>query len=346
MSDAPVLLAQAAEDGLFACPRKTKGGISHGNQDRNAGSVLWRNAGGGHILPPPCLERERLCAGRPRRRPLAHRVRVRHFLFLRSHIRGLRRSVRLALRHSLDLDRPGQRDNRLAAGLVRAGPPHAPDDSAAGQRHHARVLRQALRQQGAQDRRLGDNLRIPHPLHRLALQRPFAAVCDGVQHRLHGLHSAHGRAYGHIRRGRRLHGHRDKRLHTGPDNAGRHSGGHRGRAQSERRLHGLAAGAVRGIRRNGIDDAGRVRLVLRPGSVRPAQRRNPHVPGRMGPAADGAEVLRHQVRKRHKQGHDNLHAVRRDSRGRLLLPGRLRPALLGQDRHRRQRLRLHNTHDT
>lgn len=50
------------------------------------------------------------------------------------------------------------------------------NDPASGQRHHAGVLRQALRLQGAEDRRVHHRLYLPHPLHGLALQRPFPAV--------------------------------------------------------------------------------------------------------------------------------------------------------------------------
>ena len=54
----------------------------------------------------------------------------------------------------------------------------------------------------------------------------------------------------------------------------------------------------------------------------------PHEPGHLGPAPDGAEVLRHQERDRRPQGHDHLHRVRPHRRRRVLLPGGLRAAVL------------------
>ena len=51
----------------------------------------------------------------------------------------------------------------------------------------------------------------------------------------------------------------------------------------------------------------------------------------MGPAPDGAEVLRHQERDRYQQGHRHLHPLCPGGGRRMLLPGRLRPALRGQD---------------
>ena len=47
-------------------------------------------------------------------------------------------------------------------------------------RHHAGVLRQALWQRQAEDRRLGHHLHLPHPLHRLAVQRPVPPVRHGL----------------------------------------------------------------------------------------------------------------------------------------------------------------------
>ena len=45
--------------------------------------------------------------------------------------------------------------------------------------------------------------------------------------------------------------------------------------------------------RRGLGHAGPLRQLLRPRPVQPAWRRHPHVAGYLGPAADGAEVLRH-----------------------------------------------------
>ena len=52
----------------------------------------------------------------------------------------------------------------LLPGWCWAAHPH--HDPAPGQRHHARVLRQALRQPVLKGGRLGDHLHLPHPLHR------------------------------------------------------------------------------------------------------------------------------------------------------------------------------------
>ena len=47
-------------------------------------------------------------------------------------------------------------------------------------RHHARVLRQAVRLPVAENRRLGDYLHLPHPLHRQPVQRPVPPLWDGL----------------------------------------------------------------------------------------------------------------------------------------------------------------------
>ena len=53
--------------------------------------------------------------------------------------------------------------------------------------------------------------------------------------------------------------------------------------------------------------------------------------GHLGPAPDGPEVLRHPGREGHRHGHRHLHRLRPAGGRRLLLPGRLRPAVLRPD---------------
>ena len=70
---------------------------------------------------------------------------------------------------------------------------------------------------------------------------------------------------------------------------------------------------------------GPLRQLLRARSVQPARRGHPHVAGHLGSAADGAEVLRHQIRPGGEAGCHHLHAVRVRGCRRQLLPGWFRP---------------------
>ena len=151
--------------------------------DRQTGyadRVLRRDGGHRPVLPPPRHGCERICAGRALCGPLAHRFRLRHFLFLRRGLRGLRRTVWMEVRHCGHLGGNRQRPAGLAAGLGGAGPPDPHHDPAPQLRHHAGVLRQALRQRQAEDRRLSHHLHLPHPLHRLAVQRTVPPVRHGL----------------------------------------------------------------------------------------------------------------------------------------------------------------------
>ena len=215
--------------GFLRAPAHGRG--SHGDQTGAVGGILWHHAGGGHPLPPPRHGRERLRAWRAFGGRVADGFCLRHVLLLGGHLRRLRGPVRLALRRGLHVDRSGQRLSGLAACLGGAWPPHAADEPASGQRHHAGVLRQALRLQRAEDRRFDHRLYLPHPLHGLALQRPFPAVRHGLQHRLHALHHPHGGADLRLCGGGRLHGHGHQRFHSGAHHAGRHRRGGAGGTQ-------------------------------------------------------------------------------------------------------------------
>ena len=320
------------------------------HQDSHAGGILRDHDRRRLLQSQACLQRRRLRAGRSLGRSLADGLCLRHVLFLGGHLRGLCRPVRVALRHRVHLDRAGQRLHRFAAGLGDPGPPHPHHDPAAVKRHHAGIPGQALRQQRPEDRRVGDHIHLPDSLHRVAVQRPVPPVRHGFQHRLHGVHHTDGRADRRVRHRRRLHGYSHQRLHPGHHHAVRYRGRHRSGAEGQRRLH---AGHLRhgeGQRSAGLRRAWRVRFVFRARSLQPVGRGDPHFPGYMGPAPDGAEVLRHQVGKCHLQGHDHLHLLR-GCRGRwLLLPGRLWQTVHQSDGDRSQRcarwrLRRHRAQD-
>ena len=152
----------------------------YGYQDHPAVGVLRRDGGHRPLLPETRHQRQRLCAGRALGWPVAHRLRLRHVLFFRRGLCGLCRTVRLEIWHRRHLGGHRQRPAGLPAGLGRAGPPHPHHVPASGQRHHARVLRQALWQQVAEDRRLGHHLHLPDPLHRQPVQRPEPPVRHGL----------------------------------------------------------------------------------------------------------------------------------------------------------------------
>ena len=94
----------------------------------------------GLLLQEAFHGRERLCAGRAQRRPLADGFCLRDELFFRGGVRRLRRAVRLAVRHRLHLDRYRERVPGIPAGLVGAGAPHPDHDAAPEVQNHAAVL--------------------------------------------------------------------------------------------------------------------------------------------------------------------------------------------------------------
>ena len=145
-----------------------------------------RGSGRGHLLPTPRRHRRRVHPGRAQRGAVALGVRVRHELLLRRHLRGLRRAVRLEVRHRRHVDRHRQRHPGQPFGLVGARPAHARDDAPPGRVHDARVLRRALPVEGFAHRGRGHHLRVPHPVHGERLQRPVAAVRHGVRPAVRG----------------------------------------------------------------------------------------------------------------------------------------------------------------
>ena len=162
---------------------------------------------------------------RPRRtlrRGVAHGLRLRHELLLSRRVRRLRRAVRLEVRHLLDVGRHRQRGHRLASRVDGPRPAHKAPYAAPRLRHDARLLREALRLVVAQARRVRDHLRLPHPLHRLALQRPLAPLLDGVPGLLlFRVHRRDGRPHRGLRDRGRLSRDGDQRLHTGHNHARR-----------------------------------------------------------------------------------------------------------------------------
>ena len=193
-----------------------------------------------HPVPKACRQRNRLHSGRPQRRPLAFRVRVRHVVFLGRHLRRLRRPVRLEIWTVGHMGWHRQRHFGQPARLVGARPPHARDDAALGRGHHARVLRKALPQPRAAHCRGGRHLRVPHPLHRERLQRPVAPVRHGIRPAIRGVRHWHGAYHLHLRGARRLHGHRGERLSARHRDVVRHHRRDLRRARRQRRL--LAGG--------------------------------------------------------------------------------------------------------
>ena len=82
------------------------------------------------------------------------------------------------------------------------------------------------------------------------------------------------------------------------------------------------------FRRDCLRHTGRVQFVLWSGPSGTAVCGDPHQPGHLGASSDGAEVLCHQIRKRHQKGHDHLYILCHCGGRGLLLPGRLRAAVL------------------
>ena len=299
---------------------RRRGLFRNGNQTDYAAGVLRDNGGHRPVLPQERHRRQRLRTGRALCGPLAHRLRLRYLLFLRRGLCGLRRPVRLEVRHRRHLGGHRQRRSGLPAGLGGAGPPHPHHDPAPGQRHHARVFRQAVRLPVAENRRLGDYLHLPHPLHR-----------QPVQHRLLGVCRCYGYPHRRLCDCRGLYGHRDQRLYPGHYHALWHQRGDFSGAEQSGRLYGGPHQAGPGVRRDGLRPGGRgsrsLRFLLRTRPGKPAGRGNPHLPGHLGPAPDGAEVLRHQKREVHQHRHGDFHPLCHGGVRGLLLPGGLRPAV-------------------
>ena len=261
--------------------------------------------------------------GGTRRRTLDDGVRLRHVLLLGGHFRRLRRAVRLEVRHRLDLDRACQLLPRLAARVDRPRSPHAPDDPEDEVRHDAAVLRRALFQPRPEDRRRRHRLRLPDPLHRLALQRAFAALPDGVRDRLHRLHHRDVGAHLRLRRSRRLYGDRDQRFRAGAHYADRHHRRDRGGPARAGRLYRRA----RKTRGCPLGDPRGFQLLLRSRPLLALRRHHPDLARHLGASADGRQVLRHPRQPLDPHRHRRLDGVRPDRGGRVLLPRRLRSAL-------------------
>ena len=157
-----------------------RGPDPYGCQTDSASGIYQLHGGHWPVLPENRRRCQRLRAGGAVGGTLAHRLRLRDLLLLRGGLRGLRRAVRLEVRHRRHLGGDWKRDSGLSAGLGGAGPADPHHDPAPGQRHHARVLRQALRLPLPENLRLHHHLHLPHPLHRQPVQRPVPAVRHGL----------------------------------------------------------------------------------------------------------------------------------------------------------------------
>ena len=169
--------------------------------------LLWRDGRHRPLLPKAHLRHQRFCAGRALRGPLAHCLCLWHILLFRCGLCGLCRAVWLEVRHGRNLGGHWQRRDWQLACLVGARPAHARGHAATQGLDHARVLRQALQEQGAAHCLRCHHLRLPHPLYRLGLQWPVTSVHDGVWRALRVVRHRHGHRNLHIRRAGRLHGH-------------------------------------------------------------------------------------------------------------------------------------------
>ena len=163
---------------LHYSERSVPNGYVH--QIRYADRILCGHAGHRLLLPDPFHRRQRLRAGWTERGPLAHGLRLRHQLLLRSGLRGLCGTVRLEVRHRLHLGGHRQCADRLPDGLGHPGPTDQSHDPAPGQRHHAPVLRIPFRQQESEAHLLCHHLYFPDPLHRIPLQRPQPPLRHGL----------------------------------------------------------------------------------------------------------------------------------------------------------------------
>ena len=328
-------------------PRNERKVEGHDRENSLGNCLRGRGRGGGHLLPSAHGHRGWLHPGWPQRRSVDERLRLWHELFLGRGVRRLCGPVRLQVRHLGHVGRHRQRHYRLAARLVGLRPPYPRDDPSSAGIHHAGVLRQALRFPRPAHRGGGHHLRVPHPVHRERLQWSVASVWHGLRAALRRMRHRHGGGHLHLCGAWRVYGHGHERLHSGHCHAARHHRRHRGGHLEQRRLlrgHHLAVADPR----RGFGHAGPLRQLLRARFVQPARRCHPHVAGHLGPAADGAEVLRHQDRPGHQAGCHHLHHLRLRGGRWILLPRWLRAPLRGPDRVCRQRhahLRLHHPDD-
>ena len=182
----------------------------HARQNHHGRSVCRRGRRNRIHLPPPRRQRRWLRPGRTQRGPLALGVRVRHLVLQRRYLRGLRRPIRVEIRPSCHLGGHWKRHFGKPACLVGARSAHARDDATPARLHHAGILRQALLEPSPAHRGSGHHLRVPHPLHRQRLQRPFAPVRHGVRVALRSVRHRNGTCDLHLRCHRRLHGHRSE----------------------------------------------------------------------------------------------------------------------------------------
>ena len=225
---------------------------------------------------------------------MAHRLCLRHELLLRRRICGVRRAVRLAVRARVHLDRPRQRRARVAPCLGGVGEKDARHVAAPSKLHDERLLRQALFEPCLKNSLRCHHLHLFDSVHRVALQRPFPPLCDGIPHRLLDLHRHHGGADGRLRRCGRLHGDGGQRLHSGHHHARGHRRGHCGCHRERRRLGANFNRPLPRLRPFGLRPGGRVYVLLRPRYPLALVCRRLDVARHLGAPADGAEVLRHQ----------------------------------------------------
>ena len=140
--------------------------VEGNDRESSLGNCLrGRGGGGGHLLPPAHGHRGRLHFGRPQRRPVDERLRLRYELLLGRGVCRLCGPVRLQVRYLGHLGWHRQRHYWLAARLVGPRPPHPRDDPSSAGLHHAGVLRQALRLPRPAHCGGGHHLRVPHPVH-------------------------------------------------------------------------------------------------------------------------------------------------------------------------------------
>ena len=167
-------------------------------KDMHGAHIRRRGRGRGHLLSKDDQERGRVRAGRPQRGALDVGVRVRHQLFLGRGVRGLRRPVRMEIRHRRAVGRHRQRHPGQPSCLVGAGAAHARDDAPPGRHHHAGILREAVPVEGPAHCGGSHHLRVPHPVHGERLQRPVAFVRHGVRPALRGMRDRHGGGHLHL----------------------------------------------------------------------------------------------------------------------------------------------------
>ena len=139
---------------------------TYGNQSNSVDRILWRHGRHRSVLPQKRHQRGWVCTGRPFRRALAYGIRLRHFLFFRRDLCGLRRPIWMEIRYRFHLDRHRQRANRFFDGMGGSGPPHPHYEPAFEKRHHARIFRKAFWQQVPENLRFRNNFHFSHSLHR------------------------------------------------------------------------------------------------------------------------------------------------------------------------------------